>query len=207
MKPEHDIVDQDIPPVQRVINNFNESAQTIQASSEALAEKIAQAAQLMTDSMIAGGKLLVCGNGGSAADAQHFSAEMLNRFEMERPGLPAVALNTDGSTLTSIANDYHYDEVFAKQVQALGQPRDVLIVITSSGNSTNVIKAVNAAHNRSLRCIALNGGMGGELSRHMTDKDIDIVVSGRSTARIQEVHGLIIHCFCDLIDRQITRQS
>lgn len=207
MKPEHDIVDQDVPPVQRVINNFNESAQTIRASSEALAKKIAQAAQLMTDSMIGGGKLLVCGNGGSAADAQHFSAEMLNRFEMERPGLPAVALNTDGSTLTSIANDYHYDEVFAKQVQALGQPRDVLIVITSSGNSTNVIKAVNAAHNRSLRCVALNGGTGGELSRHMTDKDIDIVVSGRSTARIQEVHGLIIHCFCDLIDRQITRQS
>lgn len=190
-----------------MIENFGESARTIQAAANALAEKIALAAQLMTDAMIAGGKLLVCGNGGSAADAQHFSAEMLNRFEMERPGLPALALNTDGSTLTSIANDYHYDEVFAKQVQALGQPRDVLIVITTSGNSTNLIKAVDAAHNRSLRCIALNGGSGGELSRHMTSKDIDIVVSGRSTARIQEVHGLIIHCFCDLIDRQITRQS
>lgn len=190
-----------------MLENFSESARTIQAAAGALAEKIVLAAQLMTDSMIAGGKLLVCGNGGSAADAQHFSSEMLNRFEMERPGLPAVALNTDGSTLTSIANDYHYDEVFAKQVQALGQPQDVLIVITSSGNSANLIKAVNAAHNRSLRCIALNGGSGGELSRQLTSTDIDIVVSGRSTARIQEVHGLIIHCFCDLIDRQITKQS
>ena len=131
---------------------------------------------------------------------------MLNRFEMERPSLPTIALNTDTSTLTSIANDYHYDQVFAKQIQGLGQPQDVLLVITSSGNSVNLIKAVAAAHQRSMRCIALNGRDGGELSQHLADADIDIIVAGPSTARIQEVHGIIIHCFCDLIDQLITQQ-
>lgn len=193
-------------PIQRVVENFQESAQTISTAAEVLADSIAQAAQAMVDSLLAGGKILVCGNGGSAADAQHFSAEMLNRFEMERPSLPTIALNTDTSTLTSIANDYHYDQVFAKQIQGLGQPQDVLLVITSSGNSVNLIKAVAAAHQRSMRCIALNGRDGGELSQHLADADIDIIVTGPSTARIQEVHGIIIHCFCDLIDRLITQQ-
>ncbi len=193
-------------PVQRVVENFQESAQTISTVGKVLANSVAQAAQAMVDSLLAGGKILVCGNGGSAADAQHFSAEMLNRFEMERPSLPTIALNTDTSTLTSIANDYHYDQVFAKQIQGLGQPQDVLLVITSSGNSVNLIKAVAAAHQRSMRCIALNGRDGGELSQHLADADIDIIVTGPSTARIQEVHGIIIHCFCDLIDRLITQQ-
>jgi len=192
--------------VQRVVEIFSESVNTIENASGALTGLIADAAQLMVEVLVQGGKILVCGNGGSAADAQHFSAEMLNRFEMERPSLPALALTTDGPTLTSIANDYQYEQVFAKQIQALGQPQDVLLVITTSGNSPNLLKAVDAAHERSMRCIALNGRDGGALSKQLSDPDIDIIVEGPSTARIQEVHGLIIHCFCDLIDRQITKQ-
>jgi D-sedoheptulose 7-phosphate isomerase len=151
-------------------------------------------------------KIVACGNGGSAADAQHFASEMLNRFELERPGLPGLALTTDTSTLTSIANDYDYSEVFSKQILALGQPGDVLLVITTSGNSPNVIRAVEAAKERHMLCVALNGRDGGRLAEYLTNEDVNIVVTGPSTARIQEVHGIIIHCFCDLIDRQLLGQ-
>jgi len=152
-------------------------------------------------------KVLVCGNGGSAADAQHFSAELLNRFERERPGLPAISLTTDSSTLTSIANDYHFDDVFAKQVRALGQPGDVLLGITTSGNSPNILRAVQAAHERDMLVIALNGRNGGELGNLLRGDDVNICVHGPTTARIQEVHGLIIHCLCDLIDYQLLGQA
>ena len=148
-------------------------------------------------------KILVCGNGGSAADAQHFSAELLNRFERERPGLPAISLTTDTSTLTSIANDYHFDDIFAKQVRALGKSGDVLLGITTSGNSPNVIRAVKAAHEREMTCVALNGRSGGKLTGDLRETDVNLCVAGASTARIQEVHGIIIHCLCDLIDFQL----
>jgi len=197
----HDRRTNPMSATQRVKDNFRESVSTIESAGESLVDAITHAAQLMIDALAEGKKILACGNGGSAADAQHFAAELLNRFELERPSLPALALTTDGSTLTSIANDYSYNQVFAKQISALGQPQDILLVITSSGNSASVIDAVNAAHQRHMRCIALNGRGGGELSRHLAEADINIIVEGKSTARIQEVHALIIHCFCDLIDQ------
>lgn len=158
---------------------------------------------MMTSSLINNGKILSCGNGGSAGDAQHFSAEMLNRFEMERPGLPALALTTDGSTLTSIANDYSYAEVFAKQVRALGQRPDVLLAISTSGDSENVNLAVEAAHEREMKVVALSGRNGGRMAELLADDDVEIRVPAESTARIQEVHLLVLHCLCDLIDRSL----
>lgn len=143
---------------------------------------------------------MICGNGGSAADAQHLSSELLNRYKRERRELPGIALTTDASTLTSIGNDYDYSKVFSKQVSALGQANDLLMVITTSGNSANLINAVRAAHDRSVRCIALNGKSGGKLNDELADDDINLIVKGDVTARIQEVHGLIIHCLCELID-------
>ena len=148
-----------------------------------------------------------CGNGGSAGDAQHFSAEMLNRFEMERPGLPAVALTTDSSTLTSIANDYDYNQIFSKQILALGNKDDVLLAISTSGNSGNIIKAVEAAHTRNMPVVALSGHDGGKLSGLLYDTDVEIRVPVNSTARVQEVHLLVIHCLCDLIDQHIASQE
>ena len=147
-----------------------------------------------------GHKVLSCGNGGSAGDAQHFSSEMLNRFEMERPGLAAIALTTDTSTLTSIANDYDYTQIFSKQVRALGQPKDLLLAISTSGNSRNVIEAVYAAHERAMDVIALTGRGGGEMAKILSANDVHICVPSESTARIQEVHLLAIHCMCDAID-------
>jgi D-sedoheptulose 7-phosphate isomerase len=141
-----------------------------------------------------------CGNGGSAADAQHFAAEMLNRFEMERPGLAAIALTTDSSTLTSIANDYDYNQVFSKQVRALGQTNDVLLAISTSGNSRNVMEAVAAAHERNLAVVALTGKGGGRIAPMLGEGDIHICVPATNTARIQEVHLLTLHCLCDAID-------
>ena len=188
---------------ERVITIFEESIEVISKASNRIALQIAQASNLMIDSLMSGGKILVCGNGGSAADAQHFSAEMLNRFEKERPALAAIALTTDTSTLTSIANDYSYQDVFAKQIQALGQPKDTLLVITTSGNSENLLRAVHAAHAKEMHCVGLNGKAGGDLSKLFTSEDVDIIVPGPSTARIQEVHGIAIHCFCDLIDQQL----
>jgi len=187
---------------QRVRRHFEESLATKQAAIT-LAPAIAAAAATMTRCLLEDGKILSCGNGGSAADAQHFSSELLNRFEMERPGLPAVALTTDSSTLTSIANDYSFVEVFAKQVRALGQPADVLLAISTSGNSENIVRAIHAAHERGLRVVALTGRDGGAVAGVLTEDDIELRVPAERTARVQEVHLLIIHCLCDLIDAEL----
>jgi D-sedoheptulose 7-phosphate isomerase len=164
---------------------------------------ITRGAALLAGCLRAGGKVLSCGNGGSAADAQHFSSELLNRFEMERPGLAAFALTTDSSTLTSIANDYAYGEIFAKQVRAIGAAGDVLLAITTSGNSDNVNRAVAAAHERGLRVLALSGRDGGAMARLLRADDVEIRVPAESTARIQETHLVVIHCLCDLLDREL----
>jgi D-sedoheptulose 7-phosphate isomerase len=187
---------------ERVRRHFQDSIATKQAAIE-LAPTISAAAALMTRCLLEDGKLLSCGNGGSAADAQHFSSELLNRFELERPGLPAVALTTDSSTLTSIANDYAYNEVFAKQVRALGQPLDVLLAISTSGNSENVLRAIHAAHERGLKVVALTGRDGGSMAEALGADDIEIRVPAERTCRIQEVHLLIIHALCDLIDAEL----
>jgi D-sedoheptulose 7-phosphate isomerase len=187
----------------RVLNHFAASAAVKLDSAETLAPAITRAGLLMVRCLMSNGKILSCGNGGSAGDAQHFSAEMLNRFEMERPGLPAMALSTDTSTLTSIANDYSYEQVFSKQVRALGQPGDVLLAISTSGNSPNVVEAVTAAHERSMFVVALSGRDGGTIAPLLAADDIEIRVPAENTARIQEVHLLAIHCICDLIDREL----
>lgn len=183
----------------RVREHFAESIATKQAAVET-SPAIAAAAELMTRALLDDGKILSCGNGGSAGDAQHFSSELLNRFEMERPGLPAVALTTDTSTLTSIANDYSYEDIFAKQVRALGRQSDVLLAISTSGNSENVCRAIVAAHDRAMRVVALSGRDGGRMAGLLRDSDVEIRVPASRTARIQEVHLVVIHCLCDLID-------
>lgn len=188
---------------QRVSNHFRDSIQTKQAASDVLIPPILAAAQHMAHTLIHDGKVLSCGNGGSAGDAQHFSSEMLNRFERERPGLPAIALSTDTSTLTSIANDYSYREIFAKQIRALGRSGDVLLAISTSGNSDNVVAAIEAAHARKLHVIALTGRDGGRMAEILDSGDVEIRVPSDVTARIQEVHLLVIHCLCDLIDEQL----
>jgi D-sedoheptulose 7-phosphate isomerase len=189
--------------LQRVRDHFAESIATKQTAADALVESIVAAGQVMTESLLADGKILSCGNGGSAADAQHFSSELLNRFEMERPGLPAMALTTDSSTVTSISNDYSYEEIFSKQVLALGRPQDVLLGISTSGNSENVIRAIEAAHERDMRVVALSGRDGGRMANLFAEGDVEIRVPATRTARIQEVHLLVIHCLCDLIDRTL----
>ncbi len=189
--------------ISRINQHFQDSISTKQNAVAVLAEPIAHAAQTMTQCLLSGGKILSCGNGGSAGDAQHFSSEMLNRFEMERPGLPAIALTTDSSTITSIANDYSYELIFSKQVTALGQKGDILLAISTSGNSVNVNKAIQAAHERDMLVVALNGKQGGELASILSPSDVEIRVPSESTARIQEVHLLAIHCLCDLIDHQL----
>lgn len=183
-----------------VRGHFAESIATKQTAAEQLVESIAAAGRVISDALLDDGKILSCGNGGSAADAQHFSSELLNRFEMERPGLPALALTTDSSTLTSISNDYSYEEVFSKQVRALGKPQDVLLGISTSGNSENVIRAIAAAHERGMKVVALTGRDGGRMAGIFAEGDVEIRVPATRTARIQEVHLLIIHCLCDLID-------
>jgi len=193
--------------ITRVRQHFTDSIQTKQQSLEPLAPVIARAAGQLSQTLDQGGKILSCGNGGSAGDAQHFSSEMLNRFELERPGLPAVALTTDSSTLTSIANDYDYSQIFSRQVLALGNSGDVLLAISTSGNSSNVIKAVEAAHTRHMQVVALSGHDGGKLSGLLEDTDVEICVPVNSTARIQEVHLLVIHCLCDLIDQHFASQE
>lgn len=189
--------------ISRINQNFQDSISTKQIAAEMLPEPIAVAAQAITQCILNGGKVLSCGNGGSAGDAQHFSSEMLNRFEMERPGLAAMALTTDSSTITSIANDYSYDQIFSKQVTALGQQGDILLAISTSGNSVNVNKAIQAAHDRDMLVVALSGKQGGELASLLSHNDTEIRVPSDSTARIQEVHLLVIHCLCDLIDHQL----
>ena len=184
----------------RVREHFAESIATKQAAVDAISGSIAAAGDLMSRALLEEGKILSCGNGGSAGDAQHFSSELLNRFEMERPGLPAMALTTDSSTLTSIANDYAYEDIFAKQVRALGKSNDVLLAISTSGNSENVNRAIVAAHERNMRVVALSGRDGGRMAGLLADDDVEIRVPAMRTARIQEVHLLAIHCICDLID-------
>lgn len=187
--------------------SFTESIQTKIDAAEALPESIAKAAEMMVTCLLSGHKILACGNGGSAGDAQHFSAELLNRFEIERPPLPALALTTDSSTLTAIANDYSYNEVFSKQVLALGQPGDILLAISTSGNSGNVIKAMEAALSRDMTIVALTGKDGGAMAGLLSSNDVEVRVPSNITARIQEVHLLVIHCLCDNIDKTLFPQD
>ena len=185
---------------ERVRDHFSESIATKEAAVEILSDCIVDAGSLMSQALLEDGKILSCGNGGSAADSQHFSSELLNRFEKERPGLPAMALTTDSSTLTSISNDYAYEEIFSKQVRALGKPGDVLLGISTSGNSENVCRAIAAAHERDMRVVALTGRDGGRMAELYRGGDIEIRVPATRTARIQEVHLVVIHCLCDIID-------
>ena len=184
----------------RILNHFQASINTKQQASELLVEPLQYAAQLMLACLHQGGKIL---SGGSAGDAQHFSSELLNRFEQERRGLAAIALTTDTSTITSIANDYTYERIFSRQVEALGRPGDVLLAISTSGNSANVNQAINAAHQHHMRVVALTGKEGGKLRGCLEEGDIELCVPSQITARIQEVHLLLIHCLCDLIDYQL----
>lgn len=196
--------------VTRIAHQFQESAKAKLDAVEVLAAPIAAAVDLMLASLHANGKILACGNGGSAADAQHFAAELLNRFEQERPPLAAVALTTDSSTLTSIANDYRFEEVFAKQVRALGQPQDVLLAISTSGDSPNVVEAIRAAHEREMRVVALTGKDGGKMAGLLQDSDVHICVPrdiSARTARIQEIHLLVLHCLCDGIDTMLLGEA
>jgi D-sedoheptulose 7-phosphate isomerase len=187
----------------RITRHFTDSAELKLRVKDALAAPIADAAQLFFDCVTNDGKILCCGNGGSAADAQHFAAELVNRFEIERPGLAAIALTTDSSVLTSIANDYDYSLIFSKQVRALGLPKDSLLAISTSGHSQNVVAAIHAAHERSMRVVALTGRDGGEMASMLKPGDVSICVDGKNTARIQEVHLLALHCICDAIDYQL----
>ncbi len=186
--------------INRISENFSESAHLKLQSMDALAAPIAAAAERMVQCLRQDGKILACGNGGSAADSQHFAAELLNRFEMERPGLAAMALTTDTSTLTSIANDYDFEQIFSKQVRALGQKNDLLLAISTSGNSKNVLAAMLAAHENGMSVIALTGRNGGKMAEALGPADIQICVPAQNTARIQEVHLLTLHCLCDAID-------
>ena len=187
----------------RITRHFLDSIAVKERSAEELPHSIQDAGAVMVDSLLNGHKILCCGNGGSAGDAQHFSAELLNRFERERPGMPAIALTTDSSTITAIANDYDYGEIFAKQVLALGREGDILLAISTSGNSGNVVQAIRAAHERDMIVVALTGRDGGRMAANLGARDIEVRVPSERTARIQEVHLVVIHCLCDFIDTAI----
>lgn len=185
---------------ERIKQHFADSIQTKMTALDILPEVVQAAGQVMVNALLNNRKILTCGNGGSAADAQHFSSELLNRFERERPALPAIALTTDTSTLTSIANDYDYSQIFAKQIKALGNAGDVLLAISTSGNSSNVLEAIKAGHKKEMTIIALTGKNGGEIAKILSNHDYEIRVPAEKTTRIQETHLLIIHCLCDFID-------
>ena len=185
---------------QRILQHFHESAELKIQSAAALAQPISQAIELMFTALSNGNKILACGNGGSAADCQHFAAELVGRFERERFPLPAMALTTDTSILTAVGNDYSYKEIFSKQVQAFGQPGDILLAITTSGNSANVLAAAEIALERDMRIVAMTGKDGGAIAKMLTDADVHINVPHARTARIQEVHLVAIHSICDGID-------
>jgi D-sedoheptulose 7-phosphate isomerase len=189
--------------LKRVAAHFAESANLKLTAAATLGEPIARAGLIFAHSLKNGGKALACGNGGSAADAQHFAAELVNRFERERAPLAGLALTTDSSTLTSIANDYAYQQVFSKQVRALGRRGDVLLAISTSGNSASVIDAVQAAHELGVRVVALTGNGGGKMAPMLRGDDVHICVPHKNTARIQEVHLLVLHCLCDAIDYKL----
>ena len=188
---------------QRIQQQFFDSADLMYAAADVLSKPIADAVEAVMGCITAGGKLMVCGNGGSASDAQHFAAEFVGRFERERPGLAALALTTDTAILTAIGNDYDFSSIFSKQVQALGTPGDVLIAISTSGNSANVLAAIEAAHAKDMTVVALTGRAGGKLGALLTDTDVHICVPHDRTARIQEIHGLALHCLCDAVDQQL----
>ncbi|TXC67231.1 phosphoheptose isomerase [Piscinibacter aquaticus] len=188
---------------QRIQQQFFDSADLKYAAAEILAKPIADAVNAVVGCITAGGKVLACGNGGSASDAQHFAAEFVGRFERERPGLAAIALTTDTSILTAVGNDYDFNSIFSKQVQALGSPGDVLLAITTSGNSANVLAAVDAAKAKDMTVIALTGRGGGKMRERLGETDVHICVPHERTARIQEVHILALHCLCDAVDLQL----
>ena len=188
---------------QRIEQQFIDSADLKYQSAQALSKPIAAAVGALLMCVTGGGKVMACGNGGSAADAQHFAAEFVGRFERERPELGAIALSTDSSILTAIANDYHFDQIFSKQVRALGQPGDVLLAISTSGNSRNVLAAIEAAHERDLIVVALTGKGGGKIAQVLRETDVHVCVPHERTARIQEVHLLVLHCLCDGVDTQL----
>jgi D-sedoheptulose 7-phosphate isomerase len=185
---------------QRILAHFQESAELKLKSGQLLAQPISQAIELMFNALSNGNKILACGNGGSAGDAQHFAAELVGRFERERFPLPAISLSTDTSIITAVGNDYSFNEIFSKQVQALGQAGDILLAISTSGNSANVLAAAEAALEREMRVVALTGKDGGKLGKLLTEADVHINVQHSRTARIQEVHLVAIHSICDGID-------
>lgn len=187
----------------RIEKIFTESISVKQKTLQGIADKILSAGELMVQSLLSEGKIMACGNGGSAADAQHFTSELINRFESERPALPAIALTTDTSAITSIANDYQYNDIFSRQIHALGRETDILLAISTSGQSPSIVQAIEAAHEREVLVIALTGKDGGAVAKILTDEDIELRVPAEQTARIQETHITIIHALCDQIDHQL----
>lgn len=182
---------------------FSDSIKTKQVALDAMPPALDKACTVMAAALKKGNKVMSCGNGGSAADAQHFSSELLNRFHLDRPSLPAMALTTDSSTLTSIANDYDYNEIFAKPISSLGQAGDILLAISTSGNSENVARAIEEAHRKDMTVIAMTGNLGGKMAQLLQGEDVELRVPSNSTARIQEVHLLIIHILCTRIDKEL----
>ncbi len=192
-----------ISPATRIAQHFKRSVSALTASLPALQNEIELAAVAMVNCINDNGKILICGNGGSACDSLHFSGELLNKMDMERRPLPAICLSADVSTITSIGNDYSYSEIFSKQVEALGGRSDVLVAFSTSGDSPNILEAIKAAHNKDMQCILFSGKSGGKMALLKNASDIELRVPDNETARIQEVHGLIIHCLCDLIDHHL----
>lgn len=190
---------------ERIRELFDDSISTKERARETMPDHIARAAELMARCLHGGGKVLACGNGGSAADSQHFASELVNRFETDRRALPAVALTTDSSNLTSIANDFAYERIFSRQVEALGNKGDVLLGISTSGNSANVNRAIEVAHEKGMKVVAFSGRQGGDLAGMLNHDDVELRVPADSTARIQEVHLLLIHAICDLLDSEFTQ--